>query len=486
MSARTPTPWPLVALFTAGYLAAYLLPTTVGRLDAGLPLSATQAGAVGSVLLLSSASAGFLLASRVDRFGPRRLARAGLLLAALGYGTAALSTAVPLVVAGAIVGGFGSGTATTVAATGIAGRRDPHRVTTLGLLGVSGLAGALYLTIPHLGPAHGVPLAAIACTALLALSLTGRLPARTPAAHTLRTATPLPHRRSGLLLAGAMLFWSLAQNSLWGVSGRIGLTQAGLTEVEVGAVFAVALGAGLLGTIGAGALGPRLGRALPIGLGTALIAGCIALSAAATDLTSFAAGEIAWNTLYPVVLSYVIGLAASMDPRGRWAVLVGSASSLGTACGPLTGSLLSARAGYPAMGTVLAAGLLLVGVPMTLVALRPRRTTQIVEIPVEMPVMELPVVKTPVANELMTPTPAVDGHDPVAEIPAAVGHFARIPVVEISVPPVPVVDNACTEIAVVDVVEFPLEGVPAQREAYGTAGPRHPAAAASTPGPMTV
>ncbi|MGW2784430.1 MFS transporter [Streptomyces populi] len=432
MSARTPTPWPLVALFTAGYLAAYLLPTTVGRLDAGLPLSATGAGAVGSVLLLSSASAGFLLASRVDRFGPRALARAGLLLAAAGYGTAALSSALPLVVGGAIAGGFGSGTATTVAATGIAGRPDPHRVTTLGLFAVSGLAGALYLTIPHLGPGHGHPLAAIACTALLALSLTGRLPARTPAAHAVRAAAPLPHRRSGLLLAGAMLFWSLAQNSLWGVSGRIGLTQAGLTEVEVGAVFAAALGAGLLGTVGAGALGPRLGRALPIGLGTALIAGCIALSAAATGLTSFAAGETAWNAVYPVVLSYVIGLAASMDPRGRWAVLVGSASSLGTACGPLTGSVLSARAGYPAMGTVLAAGLLLVGVPMTLVALRPRHATQIVEIPVaEVPMAELPAFEIPV-------------------------------------------------------VEVPLEGVPAQRSAYGTAGPLRTAAPASASGPVGV
>ncbi|MEU4170073.1 MFS transporter [Streptomyces sp. NPDC026665] len=441
MSARTATPWPLVALFTAGYLAAYLLPTTVGRLDAGLPLSATQAGAVGSVLLLSSASAGFLLASRVDRFGPRALARAGLLLAAAGFGTAALFSAVPLVIAGAIVGGFGSGTATTVAATGIAGRSDAHRVTTLGLFGVSGLAGALYLTIPHLGPGHGHPLAAIACTALLALSLTGRLPARTPADRARRATGPLPHRRSGLLLAGTMLFWSLAQNSLWGVSGRIGLAQAGLTEVEVGAVFAVALGAGLLGTIGAGALGPRLGRALPIGLGTALIAGCIALSAAATDLTSFATGEIAWNALYPVVLSYVIGLAASMDPRGRWAVLVGSASSLGTACGPLTGSLLSERAGYPAMGSVLAAGLLVIGVPMTLVALRLRGAGQIVEIPVaEIPVAQLPVVEIP-----------------PAELPAV-----EIPVVEI-----------------------PLEGVPAQREAYGTAGPLH-TAAAPAPGPVSV
>jgi MFS family permease len=195
-----------------------------------------------------------------------------------------------------------------------------------------------------------------------------------------------------------------------------------------------------------------------------------------------------------------------MDPRGRWAVLVGSASSLGTACGPLTGSLLSARAGYPAMGTVLAAGLLLVGVPMTLVALRPRRTTQIVGIPVmerpaseipdverpavELPVLRLPVVlempvlEMPVAGNPMAQTPAA--HAPSAEIPAAVGHFAEIPVVEVSVAPVPVVDTALAEAAVADVVGFPLEGVPAQRAAYGTAGPRHPAATASAPGPVTV
>jgi MFS family permease len=374
-SPRTTMPWPLVALFTAGYLAPYLLPTTVGRLDAYLPLSPTQAGAIGSALLLSSAAAGFLLASRVDRFGPRALARTGLALAALGYGTAALTTSVFAVVAGAVVGGLGSGTATAVAATGIAGRPDPHRTTTLGLLSVSALAGAVYLTVPHLGPGHGLPLAALALTAAAVWPLTAALPGRdTHATPTLVAAAPprgpLPRPRAGLVLAVTMTCWSLAQNSLWGVSGRIGLTQAGLSEATVGAVFAVALGAGLLGVVGAGALGTRLGRALPIGAGTAVIAACIVLSASATDLRSFAAGEIAWNTLYPIVLSYLIGLAAALDPRGRWAVLVGSASSLGTACGPLTGSLLSAHAGYPVMGTVLAAGLLLIAVPMTVVALR--------------------------------------------------------------------------------------------------------------------
>ncbi|SNX58355.1 predicted MFS family arabinose efflux permease [Streptomyces sp. TLI_55] len=388
MSARRSTlPWPLVALFTAGYLAPYLLPTTVGRLDSGLPLSATEAGAVGSALLLSSASAGFLLAARVDRIGPRLLARTGLVLAVLGYGGAALTHTVGAVIADVLIGGFGSGTATAVAATGIAAQPDPHRTTTLGLLGVSALAGAVYLTVPHLGPGHGQPLAAIALTAAAVWPLTARLtPATTPHRTRQQPRTPLPHLRAGLLLALTLPCWSLAQNSLWGVSGRIGLDQAHLTEATVGAVFAVALGAGLLGVIGAGALGPRLGRALPIGAGTALIAACIALSASATDLTTFATGEIAWNTLYPIVLSYVIGLAASLDPRGRWAVLVGSASSLGTAAGPLAGSLLSAQAGFEAMGWVLAAGLLLIAVPMTAVAMgKGRRPLPVVEVPVEMP-----------------------------------------------------------------------------------------------------
>ncbi|WP_053661577.1 hypothetical protein [Streptomyces sp. MMG1121] len=387
MSAPRTLPWPLVALFTAGYLAPYLLPTTVGRLDSGLPLTATQAGAIGSALLLSSAAAGFLLASRVERIGARTLARAGLALAFLGYGGAALTGVVPAVVAGAVAGGFGSGTVTAVAASGIAAERDPHRVTTRGLLGVSGLAAALYLTIPHLGPGHGLPLAAIALTALAVWPLTGRLPRRTaPAARTAVGYGRLPHLRAGLLLAAAMPCWSLAQNALWGVSGRIGLAQARLGEVTVGAVFAVALGAGLLGVLGAGVLGSRLGRALPIGAGTALIAACVALSASARDLPAFAAGEISWNLLYPIVLSYVLGLAASLDPRGRWAVLVGSASSLGTAAGPLTGSVLAAGVGFPVTGDLLGAGLLVIAVPMTAVALRTaKRPLSVVELPVEAP-----------------------------------------------------------------------------------------------------
>ncbi|MGW4704705.1 MFS transporter, partial [Streptomyces sp. NPDC004285] len=170
MSSRTRRPGALVALvalFTAGYLAPYLLPTVVGRLSAGLGLTPTQAGLVGSVLLLGSSTAGFTLAARGERVGPRRAARAGLLAMALGYGSAAATGIVPLVVAGAVLGGLGSGTATAVAVAGIAGRSDPHRASTLGLLSVSATAGALYLTLPHVGGGHAAPLLAIAGAATL-------------------------------------------------------------------------------------------------------------------------------------------------------------------------------------------------------------------------------------------------------------------------------------------------------------------------------
>ncbi|MEU2245637.1 MFS transporter [Streptomyces sp. NPDC019224] len=370
MSSRPRAAWPLVAVFTAGYLAAYLLPTIVGRLSVYLGLSTAQAGLVGSALLLSSASAGFSLAGRVETYGPRRPARVGLVLCVVGYGCATLAGSVPLVVAGAVVGGFGSGTATAVAAAGIAAQRDPHRTSSLGLLSVSATAGALYLTIPHLGGGHRLPFASIALVALLVWPATSRLGGSAAAgAAAVPAAGRLPHRRSGLVLAGGMLVWSMAQNALWGVSSRIGVEQVGLSEVTIGAVFAAALGAGLLGVMGAGMLGSKLGRAVPIGVGTAVIAGSIVLSSSAGSLGSFASGEILWNTVYPVVLSYLIGLAASLDVRGRWAVLAGSASSVGVACGPVLGSVLSEEAGYPGMGLILGVATLLVALPVTAVAL---------------------------------------------------------------------------------------------------------------------
>ncbi|WP_457030137.1 MFS transporter [Kitasatospora sp. P5_F3] len=365
----------LVTLFSAGYLPAYLLPTIVGRLVTGFGLTTPQAGAVGSALLLTSAGAGLLLAGRVRALGPVRLARTGLGLLIAGALLASGATALPQLLVGCLLTGIGAGTATAVAAVGVAASADPHRSSALGLLVTSCVAAALFLLLPRLGAGHPLPFAALAGWAAVAWLTAGRLMlVRESASGRIRTA--LPRKPAGLVLAGGMMLWSMAQNALWGVSGQIGLSRVGLSEQAMGLVLALALGGGLLGVTVAGAVGARLGRALPIGLGTAVIALCVLLTGSAESVGPFALGEVLWNTCYPLVLTYLIGMAAALDQGGRWAVLAGSASSLGVACGPVVGTALAAAAGYPAMGATLGGLLAAVAVPLVLVA-RQRQATRV-------------------------------------------------------------------------------------------------------------
>ncbi|MGF1430908.1 MFS transporter [Kitasatospora sp. LaBMicrA B282] len=358
---------PLAALFTVGYLPAYLVPTIATRLSDALGLTDTQAGGVGSALLLASAAAGIALAGRVGRLGSARLARAGLALVTLGFALAAGSGGTPpLLVAGCVLGGLGAGAASAVAGTGLAGTADPHRASVLGLLATSLAAAGLYLLLPHLGGSPAGPFLALAALGPLVLPLTSALPGPLPCAPT--AAGRLPNRSAGLLLAATTVLWAVVQNALWGVSGQIGLHRVGFSERGLGLVFAVALGGGLVGVLASGVLGSRVGRVLPLGLGTAAIAGCVALSAAARSAAGFAGGEVLWNALYPLVLTYLLGLAAELDPAGRWTVLVGAASALGVAGGPLAGATMLVDLGCPLFAVVLGGALLFTAVPLVLLA----------------------------------------------------------------------------------------------------------------------
>ncbi|QKW19621.1 MFS transporter [Kitasatospora sp. NA04385] len=377
---------PPVALYAAGQLPAYLLPTLVGRLTGGAGLTPTQAGALGSTLLLASATVALLLAGRVAALGPGRTARAGLALLGLGCALVATGPQLPLLTVALAVAGLGGGAATAVATTAIAGTSDPHRATVRALLATSGTAAGLYLLLPHLGGGPAAPFTALALAALVAAATrSGRLrtgPARVggPERKGRPRTGPQPRtvvtpgdggRRAATALILAVPFWSMAQNALWGISGQLGHRQAGLGEGALGLVFALALLGGLLGVTAAGLLGTRVGRTAPIGLGTLVIAGCVLLTGTARGPAAFTTGELLWNLLYPLVLSHLLGLAAALDPSGRRAVQTSAASALGIACGPLVGTALAGGLGYPGAGAVLAALLAASAGPLVLAA-RPR------------------------------------------------------------------------------------------------------------------
>ncbi|GLW59543.1 MFS transporter [Kitasatospora phosalacinea] len=384
MRTRASAP-PPVALYAVGQLPAYLLPTLVGSLTGGAGLTPARAGALGSTLLLASATVALLLAGRVAALGPGRTARTGLGLLGLGCALAATGPQLPLLTTALALAGLGAGATTAVATTALAGASDPHRTTVRALFATSGTAAALYLLLPHLGSGPAAPFSALALAALAVLAAlvaasrngsTGRNdstgperdrgPGRSaPAAPGARTRARWT-RSAALVLA--VPFWSMAQNALWGISGQLGHRQAGLGESALGLVFALALLGGLLGVTAAGALGTRTGRAAPIGLGTLVIAGCVLLTGTAHGPSAFTAGELLWNLLYPLVLSHLLGLAAALDPGGRRAVQTSAAAALGTACGPLVGTTLATGLGYPGTGAVLAALLLASAGPLTLAA----------------------------------------------------------------------------------------------------------------------
>ncbi|GAA4849457.1 MFS transporter [Kitasatospora terrestris] len=381
-----------------------------GRFGGAAPAAAVRGGSAGT----PGAARRLRRARRTSRTGGSpflpgpaatagRRARTGLGLLALGFTLAAVAAAVPavpLLVVGCLLGGLGAGTATAAAATGIAAAPDPHRVTVRGLLTTSAAASALYLLLPHLGPSAALPFAALALSALAAVPFTrtaGRTPTPTPVSRAAapRSGPAAGSRLRGTVLAGTLAVWSMAQNALWGVSGRLGVEQVGLDEQFLGLVFASALGGGLLGVLAAGAIGLRLGRAVPICFGTLTIAGCAALTGTAVTAVPFTAGELVWNLCYPFVFSHLIGAAAALDRSGRWAVLAGAASSFGVAWGPLVGASLVAASGYPGLGAVLAGLLAVTAVPLTLVARR--RTPPPAPVPV--PVIRIPAQRRSQAAE---------------------------------------------------------------------------------------
>ena len=281
LSSLPASPGPL-SPFHGRYLAPYLLPTTVGQARDHLGLPPPQAGLIGSALLLSSAAAGFALACRVGRHrrprpGPDRACCSPCSATA----RAAVTTSVPLVVIGRDARRLRSGTATTVAATGIAAQRDPHRASTA-------------------GPAQRLRARgrALSDDAAPRRRATASRSPRSPSRPLRRLARDRPppaaaRRRPRRAAAGpapppplgpgpgrrACSCWSLAQNSLWGVSGRIGLDQAGSDGghrrrgLRRGARHRAA------GVLGAGALGSRLGRAVPDRRGHGPDRGCIVVSA---------------------------------------------------------------------------------------------------------------------------------------------------------------------------------------------------------------
>lgn len=365
-----------------GFMTANLVPVMIVALTGELGLTATGAGTLMTASLLACAASCLATSRWTARSGRYVVARAGLALTGLGFGAAAFVPSVPVVVAGVVLGGLGAGGAVSAGGAALGALRNPDRASGISGFTNRAIVSVVLFVVPVLGAGMGSAFGLLAGLALAALFTTGWLPDR-PAPETApgpggSAAAPVVASRSttaaGLGLLVCFALWALSEDSLWAVAATMGAEQAGLDETGMGLVLSLSTLGGLIASALVGLAGPRLGRTVP--LAAALVAGAALkfLAGTVTDPGWYMVVVIAWNTLYMLSFIYIVAVAAALDPSGKWSAPVLGVYLVGSSIAPVFGTSVSAAAGYPALGAVLAGMTCALLVPLVLISRHSVRT----------------------------------------------------------------------------------------------------------------
>jgi DHA1 family inner membrane transport protein len=363
-----------------GFMTANLVPVMIVALT-DLGFTPTGAGTLMTACLLLSALACLATSRWTALDGRYIVARVGLALTALGFGTAAVIDVPVIAAAGIVVAGLGSGGAVAAGGAALAALRDPDRASGISGFANRAIVAVVLFIIPAVGLGMGSAFGILAGLAAAALITTGWLPDRpavpsggagmpTVAAGT----TKMPARSSrtitiaGVVLLACFALWALGEDSLWAVAAVMGAEQAGLDEAGMGLVLSLSTLGGLLAAAVVGIAGKRLGRTVP--LAAALIIGASLKMTAGfiTDPQLYLVVIIIWNTVYMVAFLYVIAVAAALDSTGRWSAPILGVYLVGSSFAPLFGTAVSSALSFSVLGIILGGVTLLVLIPLLVVA----------------------------------------------------------------------------------------------------------------------
>lgn len=380
---RLPSAVATFGIGIAGYLGVNLSPYLITALQAALGTDVLTASWIVTGTLLLTAVTGLATAKLCA--GPRRLlvARIGLVLAAVGFGVAALVPMPAVVVAGLLLGGLGAGGAVSSSGAAIAAFVNPDRIA-----GFSGLANRAVITVilavvPLIGLAPLSVFGTLALFSLAVLFTSVWLPAAPavdhvaasiagPEASVAGTGRPDRPRRietiAGFVLLVTFALWAVSEDSLWAMAGVMGADQAGLTPEGLGIALSGATAGGLVGAILLMIVGDRLGRAVPLAI--LLVAGGALkiVEGFVTDPTMFVVVFIAWNTVYAIAFMYFVATSAGLDADGRWSGPLFAVYLVGSSLTPLIGAALVELFGYQGFTVVLGVASFALAVPAFLVA----------------------------------------------------------------------------------------------------------------------
>ena len=366
---RTSDPWTLVigvsAANAVGIVPGAIPAFLVGGLMDDLGFSAVDAGALGTIELISIAGASILAAPFMARLSAVRVAFCGGFLTVGAHLVSALLESFwPLAVA-RFAAGVGEGLALAAASTTAAAARDPDRLYGFAM---ASFMGTMVLLTPGLAPvieAQGIAAGyvTLGCFYLLLVPFFGWLgrAERKPVEAT-SEAPPLP-RGQLVLVMSVMILFGLGPGPVGSFMERIGV-QIGMTAERIGQFYSMAMAAGLAASILAGRLGVRFGRTRPISLVMLVQAGaCLGFG--------FVSGELLYLGVillflgsYMFLNTYLFATVAVFDPAGRVGPAAVGSFMLVFGLGPMLGGALITWGSYVMLGwfavAVLGLGALLV------------------------------------------------------------------------------------------------------------------------------
>lgn len=333
-----------------GVLSLNSLPLLTGALLDHLNVNEAQAGALGTIEMLSVSLAAFVAASWAGKISYAKLALAGAVIATAGQFLSAYTGHLHALTALRIMAGAGFGFAYAAGTMAAASTLNPDRVlgyaNAIALIAVVLYLPGLALIITSSGY-KGAYLALgvlIICLAPVLLWLQdGTGVKATPGTQTVAPLKPL------ISLLSSIAFFNIGAGAVWGFSERMGL-QAGFSVDETGFIIAIGAVSGMAGSLFAGWLGDKWGRKQTVVI--ALVASGLAylLMAMIHSGLSYVAGINLYWAAYMFLLPLFIGTGAVLDGGGRAATLAAATISLTIGVGPVCGGLIATWFSYSAIG----------------------------------------------------------------------------------------------------------------------------------------
>jgi hypothetical protein len=324
----------------------------IGGLIDRFQFSPLQMGAWSMVEMLAYAAAMFLIAPKVSRVSPRRLALiAGGLVAIAQILSAGLSS-YALLLFTRIGTGIGFGLANTALNLAAGRTSHPARAISAGIALQTLLYALINIVLPMVGARYGV--AGMFC-ALAALSavftlLVGALPSTPTVGRHAPNVPPVPLGADGWRVLAAMALFTFGSLAIWPFIERAAHA-IGLSAVSYGRIQSIATIASMLGNVALAAVNARIrGTALLILALVVCGCACGALTSVTTEI-GFACALVVYNASWFVTYPLLLAIAYKVDSTGRLAVLCSAAWLLMMSLGSLaTGLTAQIFGGYTIVG----------------------------------------------------------------------------------------------------------------------------------------